>query len=709
VLGGTRKCGDGGDGARVEFDGGDMGGLRVQQRAGEAAGAGANFNDVDAGEGFGVAGQAGEEMGVQQEMLAEGFVRFEVEDLDDVAQRRAGCGILLGNDHGRLLAERGAWQQGSVSENSSKIALGRGQISDWMLQAPRALRALVRADEAWLALLSAVVGLGGGIGVVVINAVTAVMHQRLFALPNGQGISESPHLAPVRAILVPVLGGLVLGVSMALLAKLRPRNLVDPVEANALYGGRVSMGDSLIVAGQTAWSNGVGASVGMEAGYAQFGAGVASWLGRSFRLRRADLRVLVGAGTAAAIGGAFNAPLCGAFYGIELIIGVYSIATLPFVVIAALAGTLTVQVLAGGTPPLAVSLPVSVPGSVYILVLLEGVACGLVGIVVMRGVTLIEAGFRRSGVPSWARPALGGLVVGLLGCVSPMAMSSGHSALHAYINVGFPFFVVLGLFMLKAAASAFSIGSGFRGGLFFASLFLGALFGKVFAGLAVLVPFLPAMPSGFYAVVGMSGLAVAIVGGPMTMTFLALESTQNFAVTMAVLAAAIVSALTVRRLFGYSFATWRFHLRGAQIRSAVDVGWIQTLTVGRMMRAAGLTVQRGMSLAAFRMEVPLGAVARVIVTDEAGAYAGIAYPPEAYAVTGEGRAVGDILHHSGHYLLANMNVKEALAAFEAAEADALPVLDGAQTRRVLGMLTEAYALRRYNEELDRRRREVSGE
>ncbi len=84
----------------------------------------------------------------------------------------------------------------------------------------------------------------------------------------------------------------------------------------------------------------------MEAGYAQFGAGMASWLGRSFRLRRGDLRVLVGAGTAAAIGGAFNAPLCGAFYGIELIIGVYSIATLPFVVIAALAGTLTVQVLA---------------------------------------------------------------------------------------------------------------------------------------------------------------------------------------------------------------------------------------------------------------------------------------------------------------------------------------------------------------------------
>ncbi len=594
-------------------------------------------------------------------------------------------------------------------ENSPLPAPPRKPIRDWVVHVPQVLRALVRADEVWLAVLSAAVGVAGGLGVVVINAVTALMHMRLFALPNGQGISESLHLSPVRAVGVPVLGGLVLGVSMALLARLRPRNLVDPVEANALYGGRVSMGDSLIVAGQTAWSNGVGASVGMEAGYAQFGAGVASWLGRSFRLRRADLRLLVGAGTAAAIGGAFNAPLCGAFYGIELIIGVYSIASLPFVVIASLAGTLTVQLLAGGTPPLAVSLPEVVPGGAYVLVLVEGVACGLVGIALMRGVTLIEAGFRRSGMPIWARPALGGLVVGLLGCISPKAMSSGHSALHAFINVSFPFLAVLGFFLMKAAASAFSIGSGFRGGLFFASLFLGALFGKVFAGLAVLMPFVPAMPSGFYAVVGMSGLAVAVVGGPMTMTFLALESTQNFAVTMAVLAAAIASAMTTRRLFGYSFATWRFHLRGAQIRSAVDVGWIQALTVGRMMRPAGLVVQRGMSLAAFRVEAPLGSVARVIVTDEAGLYVGMAYPPEAFAVTGEGRSVGDIAHLDAHFLVPGMNVKEALAAFEAAEADALAVLDGPQTRRVLGMLTEPYALRRYNEELDRRRREVSGE
>lgn len=578
-----------------------------------------------------------------------------------------------------------------------------------LIPIPPLLRALVRADDIWLVLLAAIVGVVAGLGVVAINQISLTMHYRLFAIPAGQGLSEATSVDPLRAIAVPVAGGLVLGVTLWLFARLWPRKMIDPIEANALYGGRMSWFDSLIVAVQTAWSNGVGASVGMEAGYAQLGSGFASWLGTNFRLRRNDLRTLVGCGAAAAIAGAFNAPLCGAFYGIELIIGVYSVAILPAVVIAALAGTITVQIMGFAPPPLFVALPADVPDSVYGIILIEGVACGLVGIAVMRGVTLIEAGFRRSKIPFWLRPMLGGAVVGLLGCFSAKAMSSGHSALYAYINAGFPFLLVMAFFLAKAIASAFSIGSGFRGGLFFASLFLGALFGKVFAGVVLALPFVVTMPAGLYAVVGMSGLAAAIVGGPMTMTFLALETTQNFAVTMAVLGASIVATLTVRRLFGYSFATWRFHLRGEQIRSGVDIGWIHTLTVDQMMRPVQATTRPETSLAAFRLDVPLGATQRVIVIGDDEKYAGIVYPAEAATVTGEGRFVRDILHNQTDFLLPEMNVKTALALFETAEADALPVLDNPVTRRVVGLVTEQYALRRYSEELDRKRRELSGE
>jgi chloride channel protein, CIC family len=87
----------------------------------------------------------------------------------------------------------------------------------------------------------------------------------------------------------------------------------------------------------------------------------------------------------------------------------------------------------------------------------------------------------------------------------------------------------------------------------------------------------------------------------------------------------------VRRTFGYSFATWRFHLRGEAIRSAVDVGWIRNLTVGRMMRRDVRTVRKDTSMDTFRRDFPLGSTQRVVVLDSKDRYAGIALISEAHA------------------------------------------------------------------------------
>ena len=105
---------------------------------------------------------------------------------------------------------------------------------------------------------------------------------------------------------------------------------------------------SLIVAAETVWSSGVGASVGLEAGYTQLASGIASRLGMAFRLRRADLRILVGCGAAGGIAGAFGAPLAGAFYGFELIIGGYSPNSLAPVGVAALIGYLVAHAIGAG-------------------------------------------------------------------------------------------------------------------------------------------------------------------------------------------------------------------------------------------------------------------------------------------------------------------------------------------------------------------------
>ena len=312
-------------------------------------------------------------------------------------------------------------------------------------------------------------------------------------------------------------------------------------------------------------------------------------------------------------------------------------------------------------------------------------------------------------MPVWLRPLVGGLIVGTLALWSPQVLSSGHEALRLGLDTPYPAVHVALLILAKAVASAVSIGSGFRGGLFFASLFLGALAGKLFAAGLAAVSATQALPAVVCALVGMSAVAVAVVGGPLTMAFLALESTGSLPMTIAVLAACVVSALTVRRTFGYSFATWRFHLRGEAIRSAVDIGWVRNLTVGRMMRRDMRTIRADTTMSAFKRQVPLGSADRVVVTDEAGRYAGVVLTPEAHGADETILRVSDILHYPKNVLLPQMTIKEAVQMFESTESDALAVVDAADTRNVIGLLTEQYALRRYTEELDRQRRDLSGE
>src|ERR1700753_1801358 len=207
-------------------------------------------------------------------------------------------------------------------------------------EAPRRLRAFVRAHETSLVVLAALIGTIGGLVVAAMSAAVEGLHVLLFHLDVGQRLSSQFRIDPLRALLVPSLGGLLLGVAFLVLARWRPAREIDPIEANALHGGRMSFRGSVIVALQTVWSSGVGASVGLEAGYTHLASGIGASLGRGFHLRRADQRILVGCGAAAAIAGAFGAPLAGAFYAFELIIGGYTISSLAPVGIAALIGYL---------------------------------------------------------------------------------------------------------------------------------------------------------------------------------------------------------------------------------------------------------------------------------------------------------------------------------------------------------------------------------
>jgi chloride channel protein, CIC family len=568
----------------------------------------------------------------------------------------------------------------------------------------------LRDSDLFLVALAAGAGVLAGLGVIAIDLLLELIHLLTFGVPAGLHLSDTANLPPLRIVIMPIAGGLLVGVARMLLRRWRPREVVDAIEANALFGGRMSLGDSLGLVAVTLLSGGFGASVGMEAAYTQLGAAMGSRLGGRLSLRRDDVRTLVGCGAAGAIAAAFNAPLAGAFYAFELIVGSYTLQTLAPIGLAALVGDLTVRALNGGSPIFVVYHNTGLAPADYFVFVAIGLAAAVIGVLVMKGVTGTEAIFRRLSVPRWARPALGGLILGLLAVAFPQILGSGHGAILRQLHSGYDLPLVGALIAAKTVGSAISIGSGFRGGLFSTSLFIGSLFGNFVGGvLSHLAPAVTADPV-LYSLVGMGAVAAAIVGAPVTMIMLVLETTGDFSATIGVMVGVVIAAFTVRHWFGYSFATWRFHLRGLKIRSPEDIGWLNDIKVGAMMRRDPAVIAAGQPVAELLQRFPPGSTKQVFVVDGNARLCGVVDPAEAARPDGgadDNQTVGDLVKSPLAYLLAGDDLRTALTRFSRTAQESLPVVDDAEERRVIGYVSEAYALRRYAQEAERRRSVVS--
>lgn len=571
----------------------------------------------------------------------------------------------------------------------------------------------LRSNEFAQILICGVWGAIIGAIVAIIHGTVLLFHRVNFAISGNNLLSTGIGVDRVRILIVPALGGLVLGALAILARRYRSTDIVDPVEANALYGGRMSLWDSMRLTAATVVSNACGASLGMEAGYTQLGSGIFSSLGNYFHLRRADMRVFVTAGAAAAIAAAFNAPLAGTFYGYELVLGSYTPSALAPVAIAAVCGALTERGLGDTEPLFYVHGTTPIDLRSYAIFGAMGVVAAAISILSMTGVTWVERGLRRANVADWMRPCIGGILLSAVAFSYPQVLGSGHGGIQYHVDTRWALVPLVALLAAKIFASAVSVGSGFRGGLFSSSLFLGCIFGAICATVAA------HFDSSFFAqrpaflMVGMGAVAAGIIGAPFTMVFLVLESTGDFPVTIGVLISVIMCATIVRLTFGYSFATWRFHVRGLGLKGAHDIGWIADMTVARLMRSDPKLVACDMVLSTLREKYPPGSVARVFAIAPDGRYAGWldmaeVHDPQIDDVVDQSVAA-DLVRQPQVYLLPSENVRTALARFEEAQTESLPVLSSRSDPRVIGYMTEAYALRRYTQELERRRSAELGE
>ena len=551
-------------------------------------------------------------------------------------------------------------------------------------------------------------GVAAGIGVVLIDLLLSLLRQVAFGIPADGHLSDID-LGPARVLMMPVLGGLLVGLARRRCcgAGGRARSSTRS-RRTRLFGGRMSVGDSLGLVAATLLSGGFGASVGLEAAYTQLGAALASRLGRSartaprrcphprrLRRRRRDRRRVQ----------------CAAHRRVLRLRADHRQPTpcRPWRRSASqrLTGALVVRGLVGSNPIFVVWHEITIS------------AVRLPGLFRCRP-RLGRArhpGHEGGDLDRSAVPLAGGAALGAAGArrrsdrrpwrwLFPQILGSGHGGIMRVLHSGFDLPFLAGLIVAKIVASAVSIGSGFRGGLFSTSLFLGSLFGSLIGALlARLGPGLGADPL-VYALVGMGAVAAAIVGAPMTMIMIVLETTGDFSATIGVMVGVVTAAIAVRHWFGYSFATWRFHLRGLTIRSPEDVGWINELLVGPMMRRDPAVIAAELPVDELRRRFPAGSTRQVFVVDDRGGLCGVVDPGEASARERRrtrSKTVGDLVSKPAPFLLPGDNLRTALDRFSQAAQETLPVIDNPKDRRIIGYLSEAYALRRYAQELERHR------
>lgn len=572
---------------------------------------------------------------------------------------------------------------------------------------PPGLRAFVRNRETGLVATGMLIGAISGLLVAVISKLSQLAHVFLFDIPIDGHLSSTGAISWPRSLFVPVVGGIFLAVLALCFNKRLKGQLADAIEANALYGGRLSMRGSIFVSIQTLVSNGFGGSVGLEAGYTQICSAISSSIGRALAARRNDMRLLVACGAAGAIAAAFSAPLAGAFYAFEVVLGAYTSASLVTVMASAVCGWLAARHLTHQSFLMVPGFPTPVSAEMIGQSVLIGLICAAASIALMLAVAYAERAFQAvKFISAPFRPIVGGAILGAMAMLTPVVLGSGHGAMQILLVSNPTWTLLATAIILKMLASAISLGSGFRGGLFFASLLLGALIGELYSALASVVIPSAALQPGTAAIAALAALGSGVIGAPFSMVCLALEITGDFSVTVGAIVASSVTALIVRELFGYSFATWRFHLRGEVIRGPQDVGWTKQLPASVLMRSDFETAPNFMPIAEAQAAFPQS-VKQIVLRDNDNRYAGIVTAADLHAVaTPQNLWLERIAGQQNEFLLPHMTIREVMMAFEKTETDALVVLDSPERRIAIGTISESYVLRTYSEELERRNQEM---
>lgn len=402
--------------------------------------------------------------------------------------------------------------------------------------------------------------------------------------------------------------------------------MVTILERVALSGGRLNYRRMPLKSVVAAMSLGAGSSVGPEDPSVIIGANLGSMFGQRLHLSEEQIRLLVSAGAASAISAAFNAPIAGVFFALEVILnGELTTSSVGIVIVAAVFSTGITQALqldqaAMGPFDFTLQSVLEVPFYIPLAVLLAPLAAGFIKITYWLYDTL-----RNIRLPGMVKTGLAGVLVGVVGIYLPEIRVPGNEAMNDVLSGAIDHSLVMlaALALGKLLMTAISLASGFVGGIFAPSLFIGTMFGKLYGNMIVAIvgPF--AGDPRAYAVAGMAGMMAGVVRAPITAIMLVFELTNDYRFILPIMLVSVICIWIAERMTKHGMYEEGLVRQGYNIQSGRDVDLMQGITVRESMVSPAPAINQKATLTELRDKLRAHHRHALCVVDDEGQLVGI--------------------------------------------------------------------------------------
>ncbi len=546
------------------------------------------------------------------------------------------------------------------------------------------------------------IGVAGGLGVVAFYRLIDLAYWVLYLTP-AVFLTQSGILA-YRPLLTAV--GLTIAylIMRALGRGHDGLNVPDVQRAVAREGGRLPLQPTLARTAASAVTLGSGGAAGSEGPVAVLGAALASFLGRAFRFDPARTKIMVAAGAAAGISAAFNAPLAGAFFALEEILGSLAVGAFPPVVVASVVAAVISHSFLGNHPafPIPEDYGYALQRELLVFYPFLGVIAGLVGVLFVRVFFATESLVRRVPSPRWTLAFLGGLLVGVLVLLSKgLLVGHGHLAVHLDVFGGMSWSSLALLAIGSIVATSITLNFGGSGGVFTPSLYVGAATGGSFGvALAGLFPDLGLRPEA-YALVGMGAVVAASTSAPITGMLLVFEMTNDYEIVLPLMLTTVIANLVARRLEPDSLYSGWLRRRGERLQHGADRDVLAGLRVADAFDPAPEVVGEAAPINQLLEHLGRGGFTDLPVVDEQRRLIGIIPIADLGRLAGEPRErtadlVASEVTIPAETVAPGDSLLEAIRRMGVRGAPSIPVVDRA-TGHLLGLVSRAHVLARYEQ------------